>query len=138
MRNWIIVLLIFVMPLSLYAYLDAKAKTDTMCKVENGVEVGIARPKLIKFSSPMCSECQEAAVELKKAMKHYKDDIEVIEINVLDSNSNEGKYAKEAIKKYRISLVPTFVFLDKNGKVVKKREGTMLENEIIEIIDRIK
>ena len=48
------------------------------------------------------------------------------------------QYIKAAIKKYDVSLVPTIVFLDKEGNMIKKREGLVKSEEIIEIIDGIK
>ena len=50
MKNWIIVLLIFIMPLALYAYFDAKAQNEMMCKVEGNAQVKNPKAKIIKFS----------------------------------------------------------------------------------------
>ena len=142
MRNWIIVLLIFVVPLGLYGYIDAKAQSGaSSCKVEPlgaAAPIAIKKPKIIKFSSPMCSECKETTVEVKKAMKDLKDDVVVEEINVLETNSAAQNDTKAAIKKYKISLVPTLVFLDKDGNVIKKKEGLMKSEEIIKVVDGIK
>ena len=136
MRNWIIVLLIFVMPLSLYAYLDNKATADA-CKV-TGNAASIPMAKIIKFSSPMCSECIETSVEIKKAMKDYQNSVIIEEYNVLDNNQKGQNATKDAIKKYKISLVPTLVFVNKEGKIVKKQEGLMKSDKIIEVLDEIK
>ena len=135
MRNWIIVLLIFVMPLGLYAYLDAKAQNSTLCKVEE--ENAIPKPKILKFSSPMCSECQEVALEIKKAMKDHKDSVLVEEINVIENNGKGTAYTKSQIKKYKVTLVPTLVFIDKDGKVVHKQEGLISSDEIISLLDEM-
>jgi len=137
MKNWIIVLLIFIMPLGVYAYLDIKTQNNALCKIEGNLQT-IPKAKILKFSSPMCSECQETTVEMKKAMKNYKDSILVEEINVLENNAKGDNPTKKAIKKYKISLVPTLVFLDKEGKVVKKQEGLMKSEEIIEVLNEIK
>ena len=135
MKNWIIILLIFVIPVCVYAFLDAYAENLKMCRTEGSQ--GIAKAKLIKFSSPMCSECIETEAEIKKAMNNYKDTILVEEINVIETGKG-AKHSKSAIKKYKISLVPTLVFLDKEGNVVKKQEGLMKSSEIIEVLDGIK
>lgn len=137
MKNWIVVLLIFILPLGLYAYLDAKAQTDKMCKVEGNAEVINPKAKIIKFSSPMCSECKEVALEMDKAMKNYKDSVIVEEINVIENVGKGTKYNKAAIKKFDVSLVPTLVFMDKEGKVIHKQEGMMTSDEIIEVLDGI-
>lgn len=137
MRNWIIVLLIFIMPLGVYAFLDMKSQNATQCKVV-GNSQALPKAKIIKFSSPMCSECQEVAVEIKKAMKGYQDSVIVEEINVLENNEAGNNPTKEAIKKYKISLVPTLIFINKDGKIFKKQEGLMKSDEIIAVLDMIK
>ncbi|MBR5304546.1 MAG: thioredoxin family protein [Candidatus Gastranaerophilales bacterium] len=138
MKNWIIILLIFIMPLSLYAYLDAKAQNAKVCAIVGNEEVKNPKAKIVKFSSPMCSECKEMTIELDKAMKNYKDSVIVEEINVVENVGKGVKYNKAAIKKYNVSLVPTIVFLDKQGNTIKKREGLVKSDEIIEILDGIK
>ena len=138
MKNWIIILLIFTLPLGLYAYLEAKAESAKICAVVGNSEVKNPKAKIVKFSSPMCSECKEMTIELDKAMKNYKDSVIIEEINVVENVGRGVKYNKAAIKKYDVSLVPTIVFLDKEGNMIKKREGLVKSEEIIEIIDGIK
>lgn len=138
MKNWIIILLIFIMPLGLYAYLDAKAQNAKVCAIVGNEEVKNPKAKIVKFSSPMCSECKEMTIELDKAMKNYKDSVIVEEINVVENVGKGIKYNKAAIKKYNVSLVPTIVFLDKQGNTIKKREGLVKSDEIIEILNGIK
>lgn len=138
MKNWIIISLLFILPLGLYAYLDAKAQNEALCKVEGNSAVMNPKVKIIKFSSPMCSECKEAAQEMDKALKDYKDSVIVEEINVVENVGKGVNYNKNAIKKFKVSLVPTLVFIDKEGNVIKKYEGAMKSDEIIEVLDGIK
>ena len=135
MKNWIIVLLIFIMPLGLYAYLDNKATADS-CQVV-GESTAVPKAKIIKFSSPMCSECQDVTVEIKKAMENYKDSVIVEEYNVLENYNKGANTTKDMIKKYKVSLVPTLIFMDKEGKTIKK-EGMITSREISKILDKIK
>jgi len=136
MKNWIIVALIFTIPLCLYGILDANAQSDKMCKLINGQEQ-ISKAKIIKFSSPMCSECVETAKEVKRALENHANDVILEEVNVLESGK-AAKQSKALIKKYDVSLVPTLVFVDKEGKIVKKQEGLMKSDEIVELIEEIK
>ena len=138
MRNWIIVLLIFILPLGMYAYLDAKAQSDKMCKIEGNELVKTPKAKIIKFYSVMCSECKEQTAELNKAMENYKDSVIVEEINVVEQDKKAKKYSKAAIKEFNVTLVPTLVFIDKEGKTIKKHQSLMTSNEIIEVLDGIK
>jgi len=138
MKNWIVVLLIFVLPLGLYAYLDAKAQNDMMCKVEGQKQSAkTPKAKVIKFSSPMCSECKEVAVEMDKAMKNYKGSVVVEEINVVENVGKGVEYNKSQIKKYKVSLVPTLIFVDRSGNVIHRQEGTMSSDEIIDVLEMI-
>lgn len=137
MKNWIIVLLIFIMPLSIYAYFEAKAQNEKMCKIEGNINKDY-KAKIIKFYSPMCSECKETNIEMQKAMKDYKNSVVVQEINVIEHIEKGPDCNKEAIKKYKVTLVPTLVFLNKEGDLIKKREGLMKSEEIIEVLDGIK
>ena len=138
MKNWIIILLIFITPLCLYAYLEAKAEQAKICTVVGNNEIKNPKAKIVKFSSPMCSECKEMSIELDKAMKNYKNSVIIEEINVVENVGKGVKYNKAAIKKYNVSLVPTIVFLDKQGNTIKKREGLVKSDEIVEILDGIK
>lgn len=133
MKNWIITLIIFILPMVLYGYMDAKAQSDLLHRVASQ---NIANPigKIIEFSSPMCSECQEIAPEIEKAMKNYKNSVILEKINVLE----DGKYSKSAIKEFKVTLVPTTIFINKDGKVLKKVQGLMKSDEIIEQIERMK
>ncbi len=137
MKNWIIILLIFTLPLGVYAYLDTKAQNEAMCKVEGAKKTDIPRAKLIKFTSPMCSECQEVAEEMQKAMKDYKGSVLVEEINVIDNGGKGTDYTKKQIKKYKINLVPTLVFVDKQDNVIHKQEGTMSHDEILDLLKEL-
>ena len=137
MKNWIIVLLIFILPLGMYAYLDARAQSEKMCKVEGNELVKSPKAKIIKFYSVMCSECKEQTAELNKAMENYKDSVIVEEINVVEQNKALKKHSKAAIKQFDINLVPTVVFLNKDGAIIKKHRGLMKADEIIEVLNGI-
>ena len=136
MKNWIVILLIFTMPLGVYAYLDTKAQSDALCKLE-GNKAEAPRAKLIKFTSPMCSECKEVAAEMQKAMKDYKGSVLVEEVNVIDNGGKGTDYTKKQIKKYKISLVPTLVFVNKDGEVIHKQEGIISHDEILDLLKEI-
>ena len=75
------------------------------------------------------------SIEKTLGFAKTKDAFIVEEINVTKDAGAEGNYTKEAIKKYKVTLVPTIVFVNKEGKVIHKEEGAMKSSEIIEIID---
>ena len=86
----------------------------------------------------MCGECKMVSEELNKAMKNYKDSVLVEEINVAGNVNKGDDYIKTAIKKFKVTLVPTLVFVDREGNLIEKEEGEITSSEIISILDRIK
>lgn len=137
MKNWIVILLIFIIPLGLYAFLDAEAQNEKMCTLqEENINLNNGA-KLIKFSSPMCSECKQVSEELSKVAKDIKSKITIEEINVLDNSKAAADYNKKLIKKYKVTLTPTLIFVDKNGKIVHRQESVMKAEEIEKIINKI-
>lgn len=52
-------------------------------------------------------------------MPQYSGTVEIIEYDIEKNDKN----INDAINKYDVDLVPTVVYIDKNGKVVRKTEG---------------
>lgn len=120
MKNIIIILLIFIVPLVAYKLLSGR-HTDT------GAEVGTTnRPQIIKFSALMCAECKELDAVLDEVYPKYEKKIDLIKIQVQDNDSK----TKELIKKYGITLTPTMILLDSQGEKLDKIEGSMEKDKL--------
>ncbi len=132
MKNWIIVLLVFAIPLGLYAYLESNSQS-TVAKEEVSMN-NTQKPRVIKFYSPMCSDCKKISNEMAGVVEDYKDAVTFEEINVSEQTDKN----KALIKKYKITLVPTLVFESKDGKTFKKVEGFIEDDEIENNIVNIK
>ena len=132
MKNWIIVLLVFAIPLGLYAYLESNSQS-TVAKEEVSMN-NTQKPRVIKFYSPMCSDCKKISNEMVGVVEDYKDAVTFEEINVSEQTDKN----KALIKKYKITLVPTLVFESKDGKTFKKVEGFIADDEIENNIVNIK
>lgn len=128
-RNIIAVLLILILPICAYWGLTRdKSFTALPGIASNGAEI-------IKFSSPMCYECQELEKIFKEVYPNYSEKVSLKKIDV----TQKDKTTKELIKAYDIKLVPTCVFKDANGNVIRTTEGLIqpkiLENYIREQIN---
>lgn len=127
-KNIIWILLIFLVPLGVY-YSLSKDKLTTPPSIAAG------KAEVIKFSSPMCYECQELKKVFEEIFPNYNKDVECIEIDVTNRDNN----TQELIKQYNVKLVPTTVFKKTDGTVTKRIEGSMqpkiLENYLKEIIN---
>ncbi len=119
-KNFIIIVLILLVPIFMLGILSNKDKT--MAEKQTSV----IKPKIIKFSSQMCLDCKELKKNLEKVYPKYQNDIELIEIQVQENTP----YNKQQIKKYNVTLVPTMIIIDKNGKNIKRIEGSVDKQEL--------
>ena len=111
-KNTIILVLIFVLPLITYFYVSKN--NESTVTVSN-----TTKPKIIKFTSTLCGECQRMDTVIKEVYPKYQKDIELISIPV----QNQTEYNQEMISKYNVTLVPTIVLLNKNQHIQKRIEG---------------
>ena len=128
-KNVVIILLIFLVPLGVYWGLTKDKSV--------GVLPGIASsgPEIIKFSSPMCYECQELEKIFEEVYPAYSGKINLRKIDVTQKSAETQKL----IKQHEVKLVPTCIFKDSNGTIIRKTEGSIqpkiLENYMKEQIN---
>lgn len=111
-KNTIVLLLIFVLPLITYFYVSKTSNS-------NATVSSTVKPKIIKFTSNLCGECQRMDVVVNEVYPKYKENIELISIPVQVQN----EYNKDMISKYQVNLIPTIILLNKNQNMVKRIEG---------------
>ena len=134
MRNKIIILLVFIVPLATFFILQNITKDNSAIANNTMQQEIMAKGKLLKFSSPMCSECKKVKEAVDKVFHNYKEEILLEEINVSENTDKTNGL----VETYKITVVPTVVFLNKNGEVVNKIEGLVDEITIKENLDKIK
>ena len=123
-RSIIIILLIFLVPVMAYWGLT-KDKSIAILP-----SVAYAGPEIIKFSSPMCYECQELEKIFNEVYPGYANKVSLRKVDVTNKKN------KDLIKKYDVKLVPTCIFTNKDGNIIRRTEGIIqpkiLENYIKE------
>ena len=125
-KNALIILLILIVPLVVYFALSRSTGTAV-------VEAQVNQPQMIKFASRMCYDCQRLEKVLQEVYPEFRDKVTLTEISVQDNSSA----VQNMIKKYSVKLVPTSVFLDKNGDVKARVEGFMDEKTLKEHLEEI-
>ncbi len=127
-KNLIVVLAIFIIPLVTYAMLTiSNIPTTAQANKEN-------KPQVVKFTSQMCLDCQTMNNIFKEIFPKYKDDIILTEIQVQERND----YNQSMIDKYNVTLVPTIILLDSNGKQIKRIEGAIPSSEMDKCLKGLK
>jgi thioredoxin 1 len=81
----------------------------------------------LEIGAETCIPCKMMKPVMKEIQEEYKDKIEVIFHDVSKD--------KEVAKKYNIRVIPTQVFLDKDGKEFHRHEGFYPKEEIMKIVD---
>ena len=95
-------------------------KSDTLKPMITFVELG----------SVKCIPCRKMQPVMKAIEEKYGDQIEVVFYDVW--KSDQRKYGEE----YNIRLIPTQVFLDKDGKEIFRHEGFFPEAEIDKFLQK--
>lgn len=112
---------------------------------------------LIDFWATWCGPCRESIPHLVKLHKKYSGDLSIVGISLDEAGNLAGveKFVKnynisypilkgnyDIAKKYSISAVPTFLFLDTDGNILKTMPGYRgeqeMENIIIELLGNLK
>ena len=126
-KNIIWVLIILLVPIALY-YGLTRDKVVMPANAAGGDEI-------IKFSSPMCYECQELEKSMKKVFPKYSGKISLRKIDVTKRN----KDVDMLMEQYEVKLVPTTIFKNQDGRVLRRIEGTMepevLDNCLAELVN---
>lgn len=99
-----------------------KTSTNTTDVVKN-------MPMLIDLGAGTCIPCKKMVPVLDEIKKAYNGKVVVKVIDVND-------YPDEA-NKYDIKVIPTQIFLDKDGKEFFRHEGFFSEEEIAEIFNKM-
>ena len=126
-KNIFIIAFIFLIPLVTYFMLTMSSST-TAQTAQTG------KPQVLKFTSQMCLDCQTMNKIFKEIFPKYEDEIVLTEIQIQDKNS----FNQSQIEKYNVSLVPTIILLDSEGKQVRRIEGEISKEEMEKCLKGLK
>ena len=87
-----------------------------------------AKVTFIELGSVRCIPCQKMQKVIKQVEEKYPTKVKTIFYDVW---TNEGK---EATKNFEFDLIPTQIFLDKNGKEYARHEGYFEFEELEKVL----
>ncbi|MEI7904513.1 MAG: thioredoxin family protein [Candidatus Firestonebacteria bacterium] len=125
MKKQILFLLLTVILAPAVIAMSKKAPEAPAAAAENTV-----KPKVtfVELGSKSCIPCKMMQKVMDEVEKEYGSKIKIIFYDVW---TEEGKPFAE---KYKISLIPTQVFLDENGKEYFRHEGFFPKEEVDKIL----
>ncbi|MHB1686412.1 MAG: thioredoxin family protein [Ignavibacteriaceae bacterium] len=115
---------IMIIAILLIAYCNVQAKNSRVGDKK------LPKPKVtfIELGSVNCIPCRMMQPVMKNIEKKYGSQVKVIFYDVW--TQEQRPYAE----KYGIKLIPTQIFLDKNGKEFHRHEGFYPEAEIVKLL----
>ena len=125
----LVILLVFALPVLLYYVLKAPKEHFSSKALAEAAN----KPKVLHFSQVMCSECRKLEGIMKPVEEEYKGKVVFIDIDVADRTPE----TQALMQKYNVRVVPTLVFINKNGQIVKVTEGAMPKEELEGYLDSI-
>ena len=84
---------------------------------------------MIDIGAKKCIPCKMMAPIMKKMEKVYKGKAIITFINFWEH--------REPVNRFRIRVIPTQIFFDKNGKEVYRHEGFLAEKNIVAILGKM-
>ena len=96
--------------------------------LENALKSG--QPVIIMLSSNNCPACLGMKPILKELADEVKGKILILDINIYER--------RDLAREYNVSLIPTLLFFDRQGKFKFKSAGYMGKKELLETIADLK
>lgn len=86
-------------------------------------------PVLLDFTGPKCKACKSMKIRLPAIAADYKGRVRIV---FVDANKE-----RDLVKKYKIMLIPTLVFIARSGEEVERHIGDMEERAIKAKLDEL-
>jgi thiol-disulfide isomerase/thioredoxin len=135
------------------------AKDFTVIDID-GKEVSLSdfkgKPVVVNFWASWCPPCKEEMPYFNEVYKELGDEVQFMMVDLVDGSRETVDTAKAFIKDngyefpvffdtdqdaaiaYGVYSIPTSIFIDAEGKVVKAITGTMTKADLLEEIENIR
>lgn len=126
--NLIVITMIFALPILMFYLLKAPNSSISSQSIAAG-----NKPTVIKFYTRMCSDCQKLKGTMEEVKPAYSGKIDFEELDVQSNDANIQQLAT----KYKVNVVPTVVYINKNGKAIRITEGSMPKEQLKKYLDEL-
>ena len=86
------------------------------------------RMVMLELGSVGCTTCEQMKPAMEKLKTHYEGKMEVIFVDV--------RKDRESARRFRVTMIPTQVFLDKTGKEFHRHMGYYPYEEIVPVLEK--
>jgi thioredoxin 1 len=120
-----IIIILVLSVLGIWAYKTYSVKKAPIKTTETTEKVEKGKPMLVDLGSTTCIPCKQMVPILDEVKEMYEGKAV---IKIIDVNDNP-----EEASKYGIRVIPTQIFLDKDGKEVFRHEGVFPTKDIVKV-----
>ncbi len=113
----------------LYIY-GCGQRQEGQIKQNESVKAEDYKVTFIELGSDRCIPCKKMKPVMKAIETEFKGQVKVVFHDVWKASG------KPYAKKYKIRLIPTQIFLDRNGKEYFRHEGFFPKQELIKILQQ--
>ncbi|HAN21199.1 MAG: hypothetical protein A2Y15_03895 [Clostridiales bacterium GWF2_36_10] len=132
-----------------FTVLDSNGKTVSLSK-------NFGKPIIINFWATWCGPCQDEMPHFEKMYKEFGDEVVFMMVNLTDGTYDTVESVKKFIAEngftfpvyfdtendgaiaYGINSIPRTSGIDKNGNIVTDKIGSLSEEKLLNIINKIK
>ena len=129
MKKYYAVIILTLLTSLLCSCKEVKSITTTTI-VDSTQDTVLGKIVFIELGSVNCIPCKAMQPVMKKIEEKYKDSVQVIFYDVWTEKD------KPMAEKYQIQVIPTQVFLDKDGKEFFRHQGFFPYEEIEKILNQ--
>ena len=124
-KRIITIVFVIILTLSINISCDSNNKEESINTEKQNQNIKVT---FVELGSVRCIPCKKMQPIMDAIEKEYKDQVKVVFHDVWTS---EGK---PFASKYKIKLIPTQIFLDREGKEYFRHEGFFPKEEILKIL----
>jgi thioredoxin 1 len=128
MKNWIYVALFLSLAMIVVPKCSSDVKTNKSDNKQAAEPSIKKKATFVELGSVKCIPCKMMQPVMKEIESEYGDQVEVVFYDVW---TEAGQPFAE---KYQIRVIPTQVFLDKDGKEFSRHEGYFPKDEIVKVL----
>lgn len=128
MKNWIYVAFFLSLAMIVVPKCSSDVKTNKSDNKQAAEPSIKKKATFVELGSVKCIPCKMMQPVMKEIESEYGDQVEVVFYDVW---TEAGQPFAE---KYQIRVIPTQVFLDKDGKEFSRHEGYFPKDEIVKVL----
>lgn len=89
----------------------------------------LGKPVVVKLGADWCPPCRAMKPIIKELAKEQAGKVIFLDLDI--------EQQRDLARRFKISLIPTIIFYDKNGKFKAKKTGFMSKRELLEKIKEL-